>query len=93
MRRNSFGHMQRGSDVVLTPAAASATTSRTKDLWRNFCHAFCRCNSEKSLDIHCGASIYARLIALNCKESTLVFGLHSGDASTDNCLCVEVHCQ
>ena len=51
-------------------AAASATTSRTKDLWRNFCHAFCRCNSEKSLDIHCGASIYA--IALNCKESTLV---------------------
>ena len=45
-------------------AAASATTSRTKDLWRNFCHAFCRCNSETLLDIHSGASIYA--IALNC---------------------------
>ena len=70
-------------------AASSATTiiSRTT----NSCHAFYKCNSETSLDIHCGASIYA--IALNCKQSTLVFGLHSGDASTDNCLCVEVHCQ
>ena len=76
----------------MAAAASAATTSksRTKELLRNSCHASCGCNSETSSDIHCGASIYA--IALNCEESTLVLGLHSGDASTDFWVEVEVHC-